>query len=217
MTFSIVARCARTGQMGMAVTSSSVCVASRCAWAAAGAGVVATQNLTDPGLGPIGLELLRQGRSAQQVLDMLVAGDPGHAYRQLQVLDVQGHVAQFTGEQALPTVASAQGQDCAAAGNLLANTGVPEAMVQAFAAQPDQPLAQRLVAALQAGLAQGGEVRVLRSAGVVVVDAQNWPVVDLRIDDCAQPLNALEALWRTYEPLMPGYVSRARAPQLAVV
>lgn len=217
MTFSIVARCARTGQMGMAVTSSSVCVASRCAWVQAGAGVIATQNLTDPGLGPIGLELLRQGRTAQQVLDMLVAGDPGQAYRQLQVLDASGEVAQHTGGQALPTVASARSTHCAAAGNLLANTGIPQAMLQAFESRHEQPLAQRLLAALQAGLAQGGETRVLRSAGITVVDTQNWPIVDLRVDDSALPLDVLDVLWRTYEPLMPGYVSRAKAPHLAVV
>lgn len=217
MTFSIVAKCERTGQFGMAVTSSSVCVASRCAWARAGVGVVATQNLTDPRLGPIGLELLAQGRSAQQVLDMLVAGDPGQAHRQLQVLDATGAVAQHTGASALPTVASALGRQCAAAGNLLANTGVPQAMVNAFEANADSPLAARLLAALQAGLAQGGEVRVLRSAGLQVVDTQNWPVVDLRIDDQPQTLDALANLWAVYEPLMPGYVSRATAPHLAVV
>lgn len=217
MTFSIVARCARTGQMGMAVTSSSVCVASRCAWTRAGVGVVATQNLTDPALGAIGLELLAQGRNAQQTLDMLVAGDRGQAHRQLQVLDSAGRVAQHTGAQALPTVASAVGLDCAAAGNLLANTAVPQAMVTAFEATAEKPLAARLLAALQAGLAQGGEVKVLRSAGLQVVDRQNWPVVDLRIDDQPQTLDALAALWSVYEPLMASYISRATAPHLAVV
>lgn len=217
MTFSIIARCESTGQFGMAVTSSSVCVASRCAWTRAATGVVATQNLTDPGLGPMGLDLLAQGRSAEQVLAMLVAGDPGQAYRQLQVMDRAGRIAQHTGDQALPTVASAVGTHCAAAGNLLANTGVPQAMVDAFEASAGQPLAARLLTALHAGLAQGGEVRVLRSAGLQVVDTQSWPIVDLRIDDLPAPLDALSALWKTYEPLMPGYVSRATAPHLAVV
>lgn len=217
MTFSIVARCARTGQMGMAVTSSSICVASRCAWAQAGVGVVATQNLTDPGLGPAGLQLLAQGQSAQQVLDHLVANDAGQAYRQLQVLDAQGVIVQHTGQLALPTVASAVGHGCGAAGNLLANTGIPQAMVECFESLREQPLAVRLLAALQAGLAQGGEVRDLRSAGVQVVDTQNWPIVDLRVDNQPQPLDALDALWRSYEPLMPSYISRATAPHLAVV
>lgn len=217
MTFSIVARCERTGQMGMAVTSSSVCVASRCAWARAGVGVVATQNLTDPGLGPIGLELLAQGRSAQQTLNMLVAGDLGQAYRQLQVIDHNGRIAQHTGAQALPTVAGAVGRNCAAAGNLLANTQVPTAMVRAFEAHDGKQLAVRLLAALHAGLEQGGEVRVLRSAGLQVVDTQNWPIVDLRVDDSPNTLSALNALWAVYLPLMPGYISRATAPDLAVV
>lgn len=217
MTFSVVARCERTGQFGMAVTSSSVCVASRCAWTRSGVGVIATQNLTDPGLGPLGLELLAQGRNAEQVLAMLVVGDPGQAYRQLQVMDREGRVAHHTGASALPTVASARGRCCAAAGNLLANAGVPQAMVAAFEAAPDQSLAKRLLLALHAGLAQGGEERVLRSAGVQVSDSHSWPVVDLRIDDQPRPLEALEALWAVYEPLMSGYVSRAAAPHLYVV
>lgn len=217
MTFSIVARCEGTGQFGMAVTSSSVCVASRCAWTRAGVGVVATQNLTDPSLGPIGLELLAQGRNAQQVLAMLVAGDPGQAHRQLQVMDREGRVAQHTGTAALPTVSMAQGRHCAAAGNLLANTEVPHAMVQAFEAAQGQPLAKRLLLSLQAGLAAGGEVRVLRSGGIQVSDRQVWPVVDLRVDDHAKPLDALASLWEVYEPLLPGYVARATAPHLVVI
>ncbi len=217
MTFSIVGRCNRTGELGIAITSSSLCVASRCAWPLGRVGVVATQNLTDPSLGPIGLALLQQGRSAQQVLDMLVAGDPGRDYRQLQVMDAHGAVFQYTGAKALPTVASAIGKQCAAAGNLLANTGIPEAMIEAFSEDASLPLAQRLIHALRAGLELGGEVRDLYSAGIQVCGDLNWPIVDLRIDGQAKPLDGLENLWREYQPKMAGYISRASAPHLAVV
>lgn len=217
MTFSILGRCERTGELGIAITSSSLCVASRCAWPLGRVGVVATQNLTDPSLGPIGLALLRQGRSSQQVLDMLVAGDPGRDYRQLQVMDAHGTVVQYTGAKALPTVASAIGKQCAAAGNLLADDGIPAAMIEAFSDDASLPLALRLIRGLRAGLDLGGEVRELYSAGIQVVGDLNWPIVDLRIDGQASPLGALENLWREYQPKMAGYISRASAPQLTVV
>lgn len=217
MTFSILGRCKRTGELGIAITSSSLCVASRCAWSKGGVGVVATQNLTDPGLGPIGLELLQQGRSAQQVIDMLVAGDPGRDYRQLQVMDALGNIVQHTGAKALPTVASEIGNQCAAAGNLLANNGVPAAMIKAFTRDASLPLALRLVRALHAGLEQGGEVRELYSSGVQVCNDLNWPIVDLRVDGQARPLDALENLWSEYQPKMAGYISRASAPHLTIV
>ncbi|MFL9924443.1 DUF1028 domain-containing protein [Herbaspirillum lusitanum] len=213
MTFSIVGRCARTGMLGMAVTSSSLCVASRCAWTRAGTGVIATQNLTDPGLGPLGLDLLAHGRPASTVLEMLVRADPQSGHRQLLVLDAQGRTAHFTGAQALPTHGFSLGQDCAAAGNMLANDAIPQAMVETFTATAELPLAERLLRALERGLAEGGEERELRSAGVQVAHTLNWPVVDLRIDGQNQPLTALRALWHLYEPLQDGYVSRASAPQ----
>lgn len=213
MTFSIIGRCARTGMLGMAVTSSSLCVASRCAWTRAGVGVVATQNLTDPGLGVLGLDLLAHGLPAATVRDMLVRADPQSGYRQLLVLDVQGGTAHYTGAKALPTHAYALGTDCAAAGNMLTNTGIPRAMIDSFSADPGLPLAERLLRALEQGLAAGGEERELRSAGVQVVHALNWPVVDLRVDGQDRPLEALRVLWQLYEPLQDGYVSRAAMPQ----
>jgi uncharacterized Ntn-hydrolase superfamily protein len=216
MTFSIVARCAETGAFGMIVTSSSVCVASRCAWVRAGAGAVATQNLTNPALGEIGLDLLAQGIPAGKVLEALQRVDPQPAYRQLMVIDAQGATSTFTGESALPLVASARGRDCAAAGNLLASSAVPDAMVAAFEAASG-PLALRLLAAADAGLAEGGEVRVLRSAGLLCAHTERWPETDLRIDCADFPLTALRELWGVHEPLRDGYVSRAYAPQLAVI
>jgi uncharacterized Ntn-hydrolase superfamily protein len=217
MTFSLVGRCARTGAIGMVVTSSSVCVASRCAWVRAGVGAVASQNLTDPGLGSLGLALLERGLPVDTVRDMLVSSDPHADYRQLMVLDARGHSAVFTGSAALPTHAVAQGADCAAAGNMLRATEVPAAMVRAFEQQSELDLPERLLAALEAGLAAGGEVRELRSSGVLVAEDLDWPTVDLRVDCATHPLSDLRALWDIYKPLKDGYVSRSHSPHIAVL
>jgi uncharacterized Ntn-hydrolase superfamily protein len=212
MTFSIVARCDRTGMYGVAVTSSSIAVASRCAWSRTGTGAVATQNLTNPSLGNLGLDLLGRGLHPEIVRDMLVQADPQPAYRQLLIVGRAGS-AVYTGVSALPLVASFTHASCAAAGNLLASEDIPAAMGEAFLRRPGQPLAERLISALLAGLAAGGEVRQLQSAGVQVVDREPWPVVDLRVDAAVDPLTRLEELWHAYAPLQAGYVERATEPQ----
>lgn len=217
MTFSIVARCEKTGMLGIAITSSSICVASRCAWTRANVGVIATQNLTDPALGPIGLDLLTAGKSAQQTLDMLVAGDTHHAYRQLSVIDEHGYTAHHSGTLALPIVSSASGKNCIAAGNLLADKLIPEKMVHAFEETIEMPFPERLLTALEVGLSAGGEIRELFSAGLQVSHHTIWPEIDLRIDGQKSPLIALRELWNAYAPKLSGYVSRADNPQLTIV
>ena len=132
MTFSITGRCARTGMLGLAVTSSSVCVASRCAWARAGVGAVASQNITDPTLGNRGLDLMAAGRSAPEALEEIRRTAPHLAYRQVAIIDSAGRTAHHTGAKTLGANAVAEGRDCVAAGNLLADTGVPAAMVAVF-------------------------------------------------------------------------------------
>jgi uncharacterized Ntn-hydrolase superfamily protein len=156
MTYSIVARCATTNAFGIAITSSSICVASRCAWVGP-LGAIATQNVTDPALGPAGLSLLRQGLGASAVLDLLLAGTPEPAWRQVAVIDRCGRTALHSGAKALPLAAVAEGPECCALGNLLANPEVPARMVAAFRDTPAQPLPERLMRALEAGLAAGGE------------------------------------------------------------
>ena len=152
MTFSLTARCPRTGQLGIAISTSSICVASRCSWLRAGAGAVATQNITDPRLGHLGLDLLARGFSAEATLDALVGSQPHAAYRQLAVVDDRGGVAHHSGEETLGTHAVATAEGCVAAGNLLADEGVPRAMVEAFMADPESHLAERLVRALEGAL-----------------------------------------------------------------
>jgi uncharacterized Ntn-hydrolase superfamily protein len=216
MTFSISARCARTGMFGIAISSSSACVAARCAHARATVGVVATQNITDPRLGPRGLDLLAQGLSAPQVMDRLRAEAPHLEYRQLVVLDREGRSALHSGHHTLGTHAAAQGRDVAAAGNLLASTEIPSLMVAAFEARPDDHLGDRLVASMQAALAAGGEEGPVHSAGMLLVDTASWPVADLRVDwTQGDPVGELAALWALWRPQMDAYVTRALDPSSA--
>ena len=216
MTFSLIARCARTGQFGIAVSSSSIAVAARCGrWARAVVGVVATQNITDPGLGLIGLNLLGEGLAADAVLERLKVATPYTEYRQLGVLDAAGRHAYFTGSGTLGVHAMHAGENCMASGNLLANPEVPQSMVERFAALASQPLAQRLLGALRAGLDAGGEAGPVRSAGLLVVDRYPWPIVDLRVDWHDDPVGALEQAWAVYGPQMHDYIARAINPSAA--
>lgn len=215
MTFSIVARCPKTGIMGIAISSSSPAVAARCAHARAGAGVVATQNITDPSLGPKGLDLLAQGLDAEQALAALLDGYETGPWRQIVILDMQGEAAIHSGEHTLGTHASAKGESCAAAGNLLADVQVPERMVAAFEAARGH-LGDRLLAAMQAGLLAGGEAGPVHSAGLYLVRDVSWPIADLRVDWAEEdPLGELAALWSLYKPQLEDYVTRAKNPLAA--
>jgi uncharacterized Ntn-hydrolase superfamily protein len=215
LTFSISARCASTGMFGIAVSSSSPAVAARCAHARAGVGVVATQNITDPALGPRGLDLMALGAGAAEALDILVASSPHIQYRQLALVDARGGVAAFSGANTLGTNNVAKGDGVVAAGNLLADPAVPERMVAAFEAAPGH-LADRLLAAMQAGCAAGGEVGPVHSAGLKIVRDVAWPVADLRVDWHEEdPVGALAALWAVYRPQLDDYVNRALNPSSA--
>lgn len=215
MTFSIVARSADARLFGMAIASSSPAVAARCAHARAGAGVVASQNVTDPALGPAILAELGGGAAAASALARVLRCSGNAEYRQVLALGASGPPAAHSGRQALGVAGVALGTDAAAAGNLLANPGVPRAMVDAFAAA-DGHLAARLIAALRAGVAQGGEAGPVHSAGLLVVREVSWPIVDLRVDWApADPVDALASLWELYGPQVEDYVRRALDPGAA--
>ena len=214
MTFSLVARCARTGQFGMVISSSSPAVAARCAHVRAGVGVVASQNVTDPALGPELLALLAAGQTAPDALATLTQGRAFIDYRQLLVVDAQGRSAIHSGAQVLGVWGQALGTDCAAGGNLLANASVPQAMVTAFESATGH-LGDRLITALQAGLAAGGEAGPVHSAGLKIADQLDWPLVDLRIDWSNDPIGALAEAWAVYRPQMAAYVQRAQNPSVA--
>jgi uncharacterized Ntn-hydrolase superfamily protein len=216
MTFSIAGRCARTGMFGVAITTSSIAVASRCPWARAGVGAVATQNVTDPRLGSRGLDLMASGLSAPLALARLLEQAPHADYRQVALIDHHGETAVHTGAKTLGTHATAAAADCVAAGNLLSNRDVPQAMARSYAAHPDMHLAERLLLALEAGLVAGGEVGPVRSAGLLVVHEQPWPLVDLRVDwDEGNPISTLHRLWVRFQPQMNDYVTRALEPSSA--
>lgn len=214
MTFSLVARCARTGQFGMVISSSSPAVAARCAHVRAGVGVVASQNITDPALGPELLTLLAAGQSAPDALATLTQNRAFIDYRQLLVVDAQGRCAIHSGAQVLGVWGQAMGQDCAAGGNLLTDASVPQAMVTAFETATGH-LGDRLMDALQAGLAAGGEAGPVHSAGMKIADQLDWPLVDLRIDWSDDPIGALAEAWAVYRPQMAAYVQRAQNPSVA--
>lgn len=216
MTFSIVGRCAASGQLGVAITTSSIGVGSGCPWVRAGVGAVATQNVTLPRIGPDILDAVEAGLSAQAALERVMAGPVESAFRQVTVVDCNGATAHFTGARTLGTNNVSVGAGCVAAGNLLADPVVPEAMAGSFAAHGALHLAGRLLTALEAGLAAGGEEGPVHSAALLVADRQPWPLVDLRVDwDEAAPIAALRRLWQAYEPQMADYVTRALDPASA--
>jgi uncharacterized Ntn-hydrolase superfamily protein len=211
MTFSIIARCARTGQFGMAISSSSPAVAARCAHVRAGVGAVASQNITDPSLGPLILDQLELGLPAPSALATVATGRPHIDFRQLLVIDRAGATAIHSGRQVLGLWGEAQAVDCAAGGNLLAAELVPMAMVAAFTRATGH-LGERLMQALEAGLQAGGEAGPVHSAGLKVADRLSWPLIDLRIDWSDDPIGMLRQAWDVYAPQMAAYVQRAEDP-----
>lgn len=215
MTFSIVARCAQTGMFGVAIASSSPAVAARCAHARAGVGAVASQNVTDPRLGPRTLDLMAQGLTAVGAVAQVAREAVFADYRQVLAVDPQGGTAIHSGTRSLGIWTQAQAPDAVAGGNLLANDAVPQAMLDGFAAAVGH-LGDRLMAALQAGLAAGGEAGPVHSAGLLIVDRVSWPVADLRCDWTeACPIAAVAAAWQIYKPQLDAYVQRALDPRAA--
>ena len=212
MTFSLVGRCARTGQLGAVVTTSAVGVGARCQFARAGVGAVLTQHRTDPRLGPIMLDMMAVGLSAEEALRGTVAATDHRDWRQLAAIDARGGTAAYTGAKVRPAHGEAHGKDCVGIGNIIKSADMPAAMVRAFEADPGKPLAERLLAAIQAGEAAGGEIAAVVSAALLVVDRESFPYVDLRVDAHTAPLDELARLWDLYGPTADDYVSRAVTP-----
>ncbi|MGB0798666.1 MAG: DUF1028 domain-containing protein [Planktomarina sp.] len=216
MTFSIAGRCARTGMFGVAITTSSISVGSRCPHARAGVGAVATQNVTDPNLAKLVLDAMEGGHDAATAIE-LVTRDRAHIdYRQLTAVDVNGNTAHFTGANILGTNAISESQDCVAAGNLLSSTAVAKGITDGFGANPDAHLAERLLQGIEGGLNAGGEEGPVHSAALIVTDKMPFPLVDLRVDwEDDGPIRKLRALWTAYEPQMQDYLNRAINPNAA--
>ncbi|HTZ81395.1 MAG TPA: DUF1028 domain-containing protein [Stellaceae bacterium] len=215
MTFSLIGRCARTGQLGAAVSTSNIAVGTRVPFVRARVGAVLTQHRTDPRLGPRGLDLLASGCTAQQALDALVASTSDIDWRQLAVIDAAGRTASHSGRQVKPHLGAAHGRDCVAIGNILANDRVVPAMTAAFEAEPEDHLAERLLQAIEAALVAGGEHGPVRSAALYVAHEYSFPLVDLRVDAAERPVAALRALWQEYIPWVEEFVLRAVDPDRA--
>jgi uncharacterized Ntn-hydrolase superfamily protein len=215
MTFSLVARCPRTGMFGVVISSSSPAVAARCAHARAGVGAVTTQNVTDPRLGSRLLDTMRQGVDAAAAMRDVVAGAEFAEYRQLTAVDAAGQTASYSGSRTLGAHAAAEAEGAVAAGNLLASLDVPMAMIGGFMAREQDDLGDRLIYALGMGLAAGGEEGPVHSAGLVLVDRVPWYVADLRVDWSDDPIGDLARLWDVWKPQMTDYVTRALNPTAA--
>ncbi|MHB1931326.1 MAG: DUF1028 domain-containing protein [Acidimicrobiales bacterium] len=216
MTFSLAGRCARTGRLGVAISSSSVAVASRCAFARAGAGAACSQNVTDPRLGPALLDALAGGAPGRQAVDSVAAAAPGAHWRQLTAIGPAGPAGAHSGARTLGTHGVAFGEDVVVAGNLLSSPRVVEAGRDAFGTDTSVPLARRLLAGLAAALDAGGEEGPVHSAGLLVVDRVPWPVVDLRVDwSEGDPIAEVASLYGRWAPQEEAYVLRALDPDRA--
>ena len=215
MTFSLVARCAKTGMFGIAISSSSPAVAARCSYARAKVGAVASQNVTDPTLGPLTLDLMQKGLSAEQAIQQIKSIGKFIEYRQVLAIDVTGSTSIHSGPNSLGIWTQAEGKDVAAGGNLLSNESIPQSIVDAFISS-DGHIGDRLIAAMRSGLTAGGEAGPVHSAGMKIVDKMTWPIADLRCDwttNC--PIEEVATAWDVYKPQLDAYVQRAIDPREA--
>lgn len=214
MTFSIAAR-DETGALGVALTSSSPAVAARCIHLRSGVGAVASQNITDPRYGGILLNALADGQTPDAALADLVGRDQTAPYRQILVVDARGRAQAHSGTRTLGRHRTVVGDGAVAGGNLLADEGVPDAMLAAFHAAEGE-LEQRLLAALRAGLAAGGEAGDIHSCGLAVTRRSGWNETDLRVDwDDTDPLGRLGTLLAQWLPQRDDYVTRGIHPETA--
>ncbi|MBI4336676.1 MAG: DUF1028 domain-containing protein [Chloroflexi bacterium] len=213
-TFSISARCPRTGRLGIAIATRAVAVASRCVHVAPNVGAVASQASTDPRLGILGLHLLRMGYSAPKVLQELAASDPHIEYRQLAVVDRDGRSAAHTGAKNLGWAGHVVKQDFVAMGNALVGGHVVEAMAHAFEASQAEDLEQRLLRSIEAGRDAGGQPGGQRSAGLLVYDHEVFSRVDLRVDEHPEPIRELRRIFDLHLPSIEYYMLRPTDPTI---
>jgi uncharacterized Ntn-hydrolase superfamily protein len=194
MTWSIIARDTATGQFGIAVATRFFAVGARVPHIAAGIGGIATQALVNPYYGIDGLKLLREGRDPRDIVDTLIAADSGHPTRQLHIMDAAGRIASHTGRECVDWCGHIEGSGFSIAGNMLAGARVLDDTAQAYTANEGLPFAQRLIAAMRAGEAAGGDKRGKQSAALLIHDEDEWSALDLRVDDHTDPLAELERL-----------------------
>jgi uncharacterized Ntn-hydrolase superfamily protein len=196
MTWSIIARDKTTGQFGIAVATKFFAVGARVPHIAAGLGGVATQALVNPYYGIDGVKMLREGKSPRDIIGTLTAADTGCESRQLHIMDAKGRIAAFTGKNCVDWCGSLSGDGFSLAGNMLAGAAVLDDTAKAYVASETLPFARRLIAAMRAGEAAGGDKRGKQSAALLIHEEEEWSALDLRVDDHADPLAELERLER---------------------
>jgi uncharacterized Ntn-hydrolase superfamily protein len=194
MTWSIIARDSATGHFGIAVATRFFAVGARVPYVAAGVGAIATQALVNPYYGIDGLKFLREGKSPREIVDVLKAADSGHASRQLHIMDAAGQVAAYTGADCIDWCGHVEGRGFSIAGNMLAGASVLHDTAATYVANEKLPFAQRLIAAMYAGEAAGGDKRGKQSAALLIHGDEEWSALDLRVDDHTDPLGELERL-----------------------
>ncbi|MGI9415143.1 MAG: DUF1028 domain-containing protein [Hyphomicrobiales bacterium] len=194
-TFSISARCARTGMLGVAVSTAVPGVGGICPFVRPGVGAVSTQAWVNPYLGIDAIELLSAGKSAEETLKTLVDADPGRAVRQLGVVDSAGRSAAWTGDECVPWAGHRTAPDVSVHGNMLVGAETVDAMFDAFAATAEDDLHERLVKVLEAGQAAGGDKRGKQSAAMVVFDRESYPYIDLRVYEHFDPVGELRRVY----------------------
>jgi len=194
MTWSIIARDNATGQFGIAVATKFFAVGARVPHIAGGIGAVATQALVNPYYGIDGVTLLRAGNSPQDIVAALLAADDGRESRQLHIMDAKGRIAAHTGKECVDWCGHRAGEAFSIAGNMLAGARVLEDSAKAYVANRDLSFAQRLITAMRAGEAAGGDKRGRQSAALLIHDTEEWSALDLRVDDHDDPLAELERL-----------------------
>jgi uncharacterized Ntn-hydrolase superfamily protein len=224
MTWSIIAKDEATGQIGIAVATRFFAVGARVPFVVAGIGGIATQALVNPYYGIDGVRLLREGRSPRQIVDVLTTADPGRESRQLHILGADGEIAAHTGRDCIPWCGHLAGDGFSTAGNMLAGPEVLDRTASAYLAGASLPFAQRLIAALMAGEAAGGDKRGKQSAALLIHGSEEWAALDLRVDDHVDPVAELERLervsrlhWTTFRQFMPTRANPAGITDRAII
>lgn len=224
MTWSIIAKDNAIGQIGIAVATKFFAVGARVPYIAAGVGGIATQALINPYYGIDGLKLLGEGRGADEIIQTLIAADAGYASRQLHVMDIKGRIAAHTGTNCIDWCGHLEGDGFSIAGNMLASARVLDDTARTYADSAHLPFAQRLIAAMRAGEAAGGDKRGKQSAALLVYGEQEWSDLDLRVDDHSAPLDELERLeavsrehWAHFRTYLPSRTNPAGIADRATI
>jgi uncharacterized Ntn-hydrolase superfamily protein len=224
MTWSIIAKDNATGQIGIAVATKFFAVGARVPHIAARIGGVATQALVNPYYGIDGVKLLREGHAPRDIIENLTANDPGHASRQVHIMDIKGRIAAYTGTDCVDWCGHLQGDGFSIAGNMLAGGRVLDDTAKAYLANTGMPFAQRLIVAMQAGELAGGDKRGKQSAALSIYGEEEWADLDLRVDDHLDPLTELERLeavsrerWVHFRKYLPSRKNPAGTTDRAVI